>query len=154
MDANDSNQRDLPLKEEVYTLVGCAFEVLNELGNGLREKTYERAMIREFELGGITWEQQKEFPVFYKGVQIDVFIPDLIALEKIIIDAKTIEQITDREIGQMLNFLKVTGLSVGLILNFKHARLEWQRVVMEKSARNRRGPIRHFPDPTEEKNSR
>jgi len=56
-------------------------------------------------------------------------VPDLIAYEKIVVDAKVIEKITDHEIGQMMNYLKVTGLRLGYILNFKHSKLEWKRVV-------------------------
>ncbi len=154
MDANSPENRKLLLKEEVYAIVGCAMEVLNELGNGLREKTYERALLHEFGLRSIEWSQQREFPVYYKGIQIDVFIPDLIVFDKVVADLKTIEQITDREIGQMLNYLKVTNLSVGVILNFKHARLEWRRVVQGKQDNPEPGSIRHFPDPLEEKHSR
>ena len=66
--------------------------------------------------------------MIYKTVEVGKFIPDLICFDKIIVDAKTIQSISDREIGQMLNYLKITGLEVGLIINFKHARLEWKRV--------------------------
>ena len=133
MNANKEDDANFPLKEEVYTIVGCAFEVLRELGHGLREKSYERSLVVEFGLRGIAWDQQRPFPIIYKGVEVDVFIPDLILLDRIVVDTKTIERISDIEIGQMLNYLKITGLPVGLILNFKHARLEWRRVVLDPS---------------------
>ena len=57
------------------------------------------------------------------------YIPDLIAYERIVVDSKVIEKITDREVGQMMNYLKVTGLRLGYILNFKQPKLEWKRVV-------------------------
>lgn len=154
MNANESRTGELLLKEEVYAVVGCAMEVLNELGGGLREKTYERAMLRELELREIFTEQQREFPVFYKGLQIDTYIPDLIAFETLLIEIKTIEQITDREVGQVINYLKVSGLSVGIILNFKHPRLEWQRIVKQTPGASKQGSIRHFPDPELKKHSR
>jgi len=97
------------------------------IGCGFREKAYERALVREFQLNNIPCDQQKEFPQFYKDTQIDTFIPDLIAYEKIIIDLKTIDQIGDQERGQILNYLKATNLQVGLILNFKKPKLEFKR---------------------------
>ena len=59
-----------------------------------------------------------------------LFIPDLIAFDKVVIDAKVIERITDLERGQMLNYLKITKLKVGVILNSKHSTLEWERLVL------------------------
>jgi GxxExxY protein len=58
------------------------------------------------------------------------FIPDLIAFGSVIVDAKVIDRITDYERGQMMNYLRITKLRVGLILNFKHARLEWERIIL------------------------
>jgi len=75
-------------------------------------------------------KQQPRFDVTYKGVRVGDYIPDLIAGDKIVVDAKTIDRITDVEHGQILNYLKITGLRVGLILNFKHAKLEWERLVL------------------------
>ena len=117
-------------KKEVYTIVNCAIEVLNELGHGLHEKPYENALVVEFGLRGIPFAQQRRFPVLYKTVQVAEYIPDLIAYEKIVVDTKVIDRITDHELGQMLNYLRITGLRVGVLLNFKHARLEWKRVVL------------------------
>ena len=126
--ASDS---DLILKDEVYEIVSCAFEVMNEIGHGFREKTYERALAREFALRKIDYEQQREFPVFYKETQIDTFIPDLIVFGKIVVDTKTIDQIAVPELGQMLNYLRITSGPVGLIINFKNPKIEWRRVILE-----------------------
>ncbi len=107
-------------------------EVLNELGHGLREKTYERALCVEFKLQELKFSQQAVFPVVYKGEVIDEYIPDLLVEDRIVIDTKTIEAIGENEIGQMLNYLKVTGLKVGLLINFKHSKLQWKRVVLSE----------------------
>jgi GxxExxY protein len=66
----------------------------------------------------------------WREVLVGEFIPDLIAYEKIIVDTKTIDRITDIESGQMLNYLRITRLSVGLIINFKKPKLEWERNVL------------------------
>ena len=65
----------------------------------------------------------------YKSVNIGIYVPDLICFDMVVVDAKTIEEITDHEIGKMLNYLKVTKLQVGLLINFKHPKLEFKRIV-------------------------
>ena len=120
----------LLLKEETHQIIGHAFDLLNAIGHGLHEKIYENALVVEFKLQRITFDQQKRFPVVYKGTQVGGFVPDLIAFGAIIVDAKVIDRITDHERGQMINYLRITGLRVGLILNFKHPRLDWDRVVV------------------------
>jgi GxxExxY protein len=119
---------DLFFKEETRQIIGFAMEILNEVGHGLHEKPYENALVVDFKLHKIPYAQQKTFDVFYKETKIGEFIPDLIAFNKIIIDTKTIDQITPHETGQMLNYLKIINLKIGLIINFKHAKLEWRRV--------------------------
>ncbi len=123
MESNDvgSNQTrsdGLLLGREVYDIVGCAFEVLNELGHGGKEKIYENSLTVEFRRHGIGFEQQKRFTVFYKGEDVGLLIPDLIAFDSVIVDTKVIPEITERERGQMLNYLRMTKLRVGVVLNF------------------------------------
>ncbi len=129
----DANERELILKEEVFAVVGCAMEVLNELGHGLLEKPYENALVVEFGLRGIPFEQQPRFDVMYKGVSVGEYVPDLITHHQLVVDTKVVERIADHEIGQMMNYLKITGLKVGLILNFKRSKLEWKRIVLERN---------------------
>jgi GxxExxY protein len=123
-------EQESPLyKLESQQIVGCAMEVLNELGHGFHEKPYENALVIEFQARGIVFEQQKVFEIVYKGRKIGDYIPDLIVFDKIVVDTKVIEKITDREVGQMMNYLKISGLRLGYILNFKNPKLEWRRVV-------------------------
>jgi|SRR5215831_2101440 len=117
-------------KAETHAVIGSAFEVLNQLGHGLNEKCYENALVVEFKLRNIAFTQQRQFSVLYKEVAVGLFIPDLIAFERVFVDTKVIERITDHERGQMLNYLRITKLRVGLILNFKQPRLEWDRVIL------------------------
>jgi len=126
----DECKDGLLLKDEVFEVVGCAMTVLNELGHGLLEKPYENALVVEFGLQSIPVKQQPRYDIMYKGVNVGEYIPDLIVAEKIVVDTKVIDRIADHEIGQMMNYLKITGLRVGLILNFKRAKLEWKRVVL------------------------
>ncbi|MEZ6046829.1 MAG: GxxExxY protein [Planctomycetaceae bacterium] len=117
-------------KQETHEILGTAMEVLNTLGHGLLEKPYENAMAVEFELRKIPFQQQARFNVLYKKVKVGEYVPDLIAYDKIIIDTKVITNITDIERGQMINYLKITGFKVGLIINFKNPKLEWERIVL------------------------
>ncbi|MCI0745979.1 MAG: GxxExxY protein [Verrucomicrobia subdivision 3 bacterium] len=126
----NTNEHELICKDEVFAIVGCAFEVLNVLGHGLNEKNYENALTVEFNLRNVPFQQQPVYRVHYKEHCVGNFIPDLIAFGTLIVDAKVIDRITDHERGQMLNYLRVTKLRVGLLLNFKHAKLEWERVVL------------------------
>ena len=121
---------DLLLKNEVFQIVGCAMDVLNTLGHGLLEKPYENALVVEMGLRNIHYQQQPVFDVMYKQVKVGKYIPDLIVFDQIVVDTKVIEKITDHETGQILNYLKITGLKVGLVLNFKRSSLEWKRYVL------------------------
>jgi len=126
----DANQRELLFKDEVYTIISCCLEIIKGIGHGLHEKPYENALAVEFDYRGIPFDQQCSFPVLWREKQVAEFIPDLIAFGKIIIDTKTIDRITDHERGQMLNYLRITRLPLGLIVNFKKQKLEWERIVL------------------------
>ena len=107
-------------------------EVQNSLGFGFHEKPYENALTVEFNHHAIPFEQQKRFSITHRNIQVGEYIPDLIAYEKIIIDTKTITQITDRERGQMINYLRISGLNLGILINFKNPRLEWERIILSQ----------------------
>ena len=118
------------LKDEVYKITGCAMSVLNALGHGFHEKVYENALAVEFEEQGIEFQKQQNFDVVYKGQNIGHYIPDFVVMNKVIVELKTIDKIGANETGQVINYLKATDLNVGVILNFKHAKLDWKRVVL------------------------
>ena len=104
--------------------------MLNEIGHGLNEKIYENSLTVLFKLNHIAFDQQRRFPVFFREVEVGEFIPDLIAFGSVVVDTRVIDRINDHERGQMLNYLRITKLRVGLILNFKNARLEWERIIL------------------------
>src|SRR6266849_610820 len=126
----DTNIGKLLAKEQVFQIVGFAIEILNALGHGLVEKPYENALVVEFGLRKVPFRQQPLFDVLYKGHKVGVFIPDLIAFDTVVVDTKVIDRITDHERGLRLNYLRITNLRVGVILNFKRAKLEWERIVL------------------------
>ena len=116
------------MKHEEITkaIIGAAMAVLNELNPGLDEKLYESALVIELVARGHTVEQQREFPVHYRGHFIGKLVPDLIVDGKVIADPKVVSAFNDTHIAQMLGY---TGLEVALLLNFKEATLTWKRVV-------------------------
>ncbi len=86
---------ELLLKDEVFQVVGAAMEVSNYIKHGLHEKIYENGLVVEFGLRDIPVRKQPKFPVFYKDSLVGEFIPDLIAFDRVIVEVKTIDQITD-----------------------------------------------------------
>ena len=129
-EGHEMEERSQLFYEEVGKILDAAVEVHRVLGYGLLEKPYENALAREFALRGIRFVQQPRFPVEYKGVRVGEFVPDLIVFDSIIVDTKTIDRITDLEVGQMINYSRVTKLRVGFIINLKNHRLETRRVVL------------------------
>jgi GxxExxY protein len=104
--------------------------VLNHLGSGLLEKPYENALVVELEYQGITYCQQPRFDVVYRGKTVGQFVPDLVVFNGLIVETKVIDQIGETEYGQVINYLRVTRLQAGLLLNFRQSRLQWKRVVL------------------------
>jgi GxxExxY protein len=118
------------MKHEEITrdIIGAAMAEINELKPGLDEKLYENALAIELVARGHTVEQQREYPVHYKGHFIGKLIPDLIVDGKVIVDPK-VTAFNDTQIAQMLGYLNITSLQVALLLNFKEVTLTWKRVV-------------------------
>jgi len=110
-------------------VIGAAMVVLNELKPGLDEKLYENALVIELRDRGHCVDQQKRFDVDFKGRQIGRLIPDLIVDERVIVDPKVVSAFNDTHVAQMTGYLALTELRLALLLNFKYAKLKWQRVV-------------------------
>ncbi len=124
------NKEDSLLEKDLcYQILGGAMEVLREIGHGLHEKPYENALVLALEDECFHVSQQQVYPILFKERNVGEYIPDIVVENRVIVDPKVIDRITNHERGQMLNYLKITGLRVGLIINFKHAKLQWERVV-------------------------
>jgi GxxExxY protein len=112
-------------------IIGAAMAVLNELGPGLDEKLYERALVIELRKRGHVVDQQKSFPVHYAGELIGNLVPDTIVDGLVIADPKVLESFNETHTRQMIGYLTITELQLALLLNFKRAKLEWKRIVRE-----------------------
>lgn len=113
-------------------IIGAAMEVHKVLGAGFLESVYEGALAYEFELQKISFEIQKEIPVFYKNKQVKQFICDFVVDGRVIVKLKAIKEITEIEKIQVINYLKAGGFQVGL-LNFGQKSLEYKRLVNTKT---------------------
>jgi GxxExxY protein len=122
---------ELLLKDEVYQIVGAAIEVHRELGCGFAEAVYEEAMLIELAARGIPFESQKILRISYKDRVLEkAYIADLICFSSIIVDLKAIDRLSGKEEQQILNYMKATGIRVGLLINFgSSSKLEWQRYI-------------------------
>ncbi len=137
---------DLVYKDEVYKIVGVAIEVHKELGPGFLESVYEEAMVLESKKRRIPHETQVCIPVYYKGRELKKqFMADFIGYGKIIVEFKCIPKLTTTEEAQIINYMKATGMRVGLLINFgSKAKLEWRRYVLtcKNDVRSLRVPSR------------
>lgn len=111
------------------SIIGAGFEVLNAIKPGQDEKIYENALVLELELRGHRVDQQKSYKVQYKGATVGRLVPDLIVDEKVLIDTKVVKQFNENHEAQMIGYLAITGLQLAILLNFKHKRLQWKRIV-------------------------
>ena len=117
------------LEALVETVVGAAYEVSNVLGAGFLEKIYERALIEELRLRGLRVTAQAPFPVAYKGKHIGTYAADLVVDEHLLVEVKCVERLSDEHLAQCINYLKVSGLKLALLFNFRRPKVEWRRVV-------------------------
>jgi GxxExxY protein len=118
-----------PHAELTKEVIGAAITVQKALNPGLDEKLYERALCIELSEMGIRFEQQPEFPVHYKRHYIGKLRPDLLVESKLIVDAKVVEAFTNAHEAQMLGYLAITDLDLGLLLNFKTIPLGKKRII-------------------------
>ena len=121
----------MDINELTYAIRGAVFEVNNILGPGFLEKIYENALLIELKIRGLKSESQALLKVFYKDNVVNEYFADILVENRVIIELKTIERIERIHEAQVLNYLKATGLKVGLLVNFKHQRADIKRLVLD-----------------------
>lgn len=119
----------LGLQQDVQQIVSGAVEVLNTLGPGFAAEVYTNALLVELDALGVSYRRNSRFPVTYKTVEVGSCVLNLLACEQVPLEIKTLERITAIEQRQMLSVLAMTEYKAGLILNFRHANLQWECVV-------------------------
>lgn len=117
------------LNELSEKIIGAAFEVSNILGTGFLEKVYENALNVELKLRGLKTFQQAPLKVYYKNELVGDYIVDILVEDHILVELKTVKEFDDIHIAQCLNYLRITGLKLCLLINFSKARVEIKRIV-------------------------
>ena len=111
-------------------VIGSAFEISKVLGAGFLEKVYERALIRELTLRGVSAKAHVSFPVCYKGQYVGEYLADLVVEDKLVVELKCVDRFANEHLAQCINYLKASGLRVALLINFQRPRVEWKRVLL------------------------
>ena len=117
-------------KDLSYKVIELALEVHNELGCGFLEKVYENALMILLDKEGVPAKQQAPANVYFQGKAVGQYFADILVDDKVILELKTVDAISDVHKAQVLNYLRATGLKLGLILNFAKPRLEYKRLVL------------------------
>ena len=129
-----SNRDNHPLSQEGYALMAAAFEVHNELGGGLLEEIYQECLELELGLRGIPFQAKQELHVFYKKRQLKKrYVPDLYVHGRIVVELKSVSQLTSDHEAQLLNYMRLVRHPVGYLINFGPiGKLEWKRFVLKE----------------------
>ncbi len=116
--------------ERTYKIIGAALEVHKHLGCGFLEAVYQEALEREFKIQGIPHKSQPIIEIKYKGEPLEKkYQPDFVCYDEVIVEIKAMSGLTGLEEAQLINYLKATGLKVGLLINFGSKSLEHKRLV-------------------------
>ena len=118
-----------PHQDLTREIIAAAYEVYGELGRGFLEKVYEKALAMELTHRGLKVRPQAEIEVRYKGDSAGVYYADLMVNDTVICEIKAVEPLNNAHQAQLLNYLKATGIKVGLLLNFGPKRVDVKRMV-------------------------
>jgi GxxExxY protein len=111
-----------------HSIIGCAMEVHNVLGNGFQEVVYQRALAIEFVEQGIPFERELEMDLFYKGHAVGTRRVDFLVENKVLVELKALTRLEDIHLAQGLNYLTAYSLDIGLLINFGGTKLEFKRL--------------------------
>jgi GxxExxY protein len=110
-------------------VLAAIFEVSNILGAGFLEKVYERALLKELGLRGIRAAAQVSIPVVYKSQCVGEYFADIVVEDVLVVELKCVERLANEHTAQCLNYLRASGLTVCLLVNFQRSKVEWKRIV-------------------------
>ena len=119
-------------KELSHQVLGSVFSVHNILGPGLLESAYEGALVIEFKHLNIPFERQKVYPVYYRGELAGAYIADLVVDNTVILELKSVQLLNPAMEAQLINYLRLSGIPIGYLINFHPTRVEWRRFVHQR----------------------
>ena len=123
----------MEIDDVTYAINGAVFEVNKILGPGFLEKVYENALFLELSKRGIKAQNQVPINVLYKDHQVGEYVADLFVEDRVIVELKTVDKLEKIHEAQLLNYLKATGINVGLLINFRHEKAEIKKFVLNLS---------------------
>ena len=121
-------EKELPHSELTRSILGCCFEVMKELGPGFLERVYKNALLMAMRQKGLQVQVERSYNVVFRGKIIGRYIADLVVNDTVIVELKCCEKLIGEHQAQLFNYLKVSGLSVGLLVNFRRRKLDWKRL--------------------------
>ena len=133
MDKQDGQDSGLKHEQITKSVIGCAFEVINELGAGYLESVYEKALLLALRQKGLSAIPQHAVKVLFRGECVGDFYADIFVEEKVIIELKAVKAIAPEHQAQIINYLNATGIEVGLLINFGNPKLEYKRFTRNKN---------------------
>ena len=132
MDRQDGQDTGLKHEQVTESVIGCAFEVINELGAGFLESVYEKALLLALRQKGLSAISQHPATVMFRGQCVGDFYADVFVEEKVIVELKAVKAIAPEHQAQIINYLNATGIEVGLLINFGNPKLEYKRFTRNK----------------------
>lgn len=132
MDADERQDRGLLHASLTRKIIGCALEVINELGSGFVESVYEKALSVALTDAGVAHEMQKPIGVRFRGESVGDFVADIPVEDKVIVELKAARAIIPEHEAQIINYLNATGMEVGLLINFGTPKLGFKRFTRSK----------------------
>ena len=117
-------------EELTYQIRGCVFEVYKELGHGFLETVYEKALVKELTACGLSTATQVAYDVIYKNSIVGKYFADIVVEQKVILELKAQQNINKASEAQLMNYLAVSGLKVGLLINFSYPKASIKRIIM------------------------
>ena len=121
-------EKELPYSELTSKILGCCFEVMKELGPGFLEKVCKNALLIAMRQKGLVVEVERAYEVVFRGKIIGRYYADLVVGQTVIVELKCCESLIREHQAQLFNYLKVAGLPIGLLVNFRNRKLEWKRL--------------------------
>ena len=120
----------MKINDITYQINGAVYEVNRVLGSGFLEKVYENALLLELQERGLKAESQVQIEVNYKGRIVGAYFADIVVEDVVILELKSVNNLSKSHEAQILNYLKATGFEIGLLINFTHPKAEIKRFVL------------------------